>query len=884
MLRLLKTCSSNGLFQRRLTTATINPLVSKYQQQLAKNEKAAWQTYLDLKSTDTLMTELSRDDFLKLRTNLWSLKKENWGTEDRIIQVLEDMKSGGHAWTISEYNEYFIAKFFQAQYNDILSLYKTDLVSSHLKLSVGSFNVILATHVQLGQMDQAIQFVKEANSKWDVVPNIRDFDRTMNRCMSKNSVVVNKAKELIKQYGLSSTKVLNTNLLYMFKEKRSSEIKWIMEGQKNKKLDITTYNILIKGYCDARLTRDASEVYTEMKRQNVKPNNYICSSMLGIFAHTRDVVSAEELVRNTILGGHTADEVVYNQLIKVYFKARQPQKAFQAFQEVQNNPNLQVNDVILNTMIDGLVINREVRIAGLLYDSMIKSQFKPDMITFNTMLKGYIKANEMESAMKIISDMFKYNMEPDTVTYTILIDSMFVTRQPKSTEEILQYIDQMKIKPNVFTYNAIMNNWIKQRCMEKAESTLGLMIKNGIKPTVHTFTNLIQGYTEEHDLNKAMETYKKLMRSGIQPDRATFNFMIVGFLNADRLNDAYACLEHMKSSNLSPTKDTWRLILQECSSKKDWVIGKQVINLIDASDFEIKNESLKRTYTILPNELLLYLFRNFLDLADLWSLYQTNSELRIFSSTVIASTWKIDTNGRGNDITMKMQCRTALISLGVLASQQSMGNDIVFFLTGSSCTAGDLINRESQLHLQIIQGISSYKHKYVLIEDIDIRNRIRTAVDVVFHHAVFVSAIHKSHDGGALAAILVRLLSKLDVAFPSYCREITYTLADNIKAFLEYTGYKIMASTTNTNITLDSIFACFDLMGAAFVGKILSDSHVDCAVQRTCELLSNHVSFKKKLLIHLLEHWLTVKREVGSGELCRYIRLEIEKCDAGFIN
>lgn len=287
----------------------------------------------------------------------------------------------------------------------------------------------------------------------------------------------------------------------------------------------------------------------------------------------------------------------------------------------------------------------------------------------------------------------------------------------------------------------------------------------------------------------------------------------------------------------------------------------------------------------LPNELLLYLFRNFLDLADLWCLYQTNSDLRIFSSTVICTKWKIDTNGRGTDITMKIQCRTALISLQVLANQQLVqgGNDIVFFLTGSSCTA-ELISKESKLHFQIIQGISSYKHKYVLIEDIDIRNRIRTAVDVVFHHAVFVSAIYKSHDHGALAAILVRLLTKLDVAFPSYCREITYTLADNIKAFLEYTGYKIMASTKNTNITLDSIFACFDLMGAAFVGKILSDSHVDCAVQRTCELLSNHTTFKKKLLVHLLDHWLTIKREVGSGELCRYIRLEIEKCDEGFIN
>jgi hypothetical protein len=377
----------------------------------------------------------------------------------------------------------------------------------------------------------------------------------------------------------------------------------------------------------------------------------------------------------------------------------------------------------------------------------------------------------------------------------------------------------------------------------------------------------------------------------------------------------------------------------------------------------------------LPNELVLYIFRNFLDLADLWCLYQTSSELRLFASTVIQTTWKIETS----QSSMKVQCRTALIALELLASQLSFhqqdqfvkkeeatevevedgflmveqtthsSNAIPNFLivgsslistiqrsntspaAGASSSANNsiimdnqqqqglssaivtnvvacyqpntslilsadnsvsnalafshfkqLLKKEEQLHQRIIRGISSYKHKYVLIEDIDIRNRIRTAVDVIFHHAVFVSAISRYRGDTsttahrAFAAVMVRLLTKLDAAFPSYCREITYTLADNMKAFLEYTGYKLLAHTKDAT-TLHSISACFDLLGAAFVGKILSESHVECAVQRTCELLQH--AYKKKLLTDLLDHWLTIKREVGSGELCRYIRMEIEKCD-----
>ena len=304
-----------------------------------------------------------------------------------------------------------------------------------------------------------------------------------------------------------------------------------------------------------------------------------------------------------------------------------------------------------------------------------------------------------------------------------------------------------------------------------------------------------------------------------------------------------------------------------------------------------------------------------------------------------------------------------------------------------------LMRREEKLHQRIVSGISSYKHKYVLIEDIDIRNRIRSAVDVIFHHAVFVTALsrppvrlactHASSNNRALAAMMVRLLTRLDMAFPACCREITFTLADNIKAFLEYTGYKLMSlsktnksmtrqegeilysmifgpvcqssaicnllsslsssppsssstttsasnnnsnshNTTTTSViinnsdidynlnnhsqhinnnnnlqqhistssispkissklvdTLHSISACFDLMGAAFIGKILSENHVECAVQRACELLSDSYlrPIKRALLVDLLEGWLTIKRGLIASELCRWVRTEIERCD-----
>lgn len=316
----------------------------------------------------------------------------------------------------------------------------------------------------------------------------------------------------------------------------------------------------------------------------------------------------------------------------------------------------------------------------------------------------------------------------------------------------------------------------------------------------------------------------------------------------------------------------------------------------------------------LPNELVMYILANFLDLSDLWRLYQTSPQLRIFASTAIQTTWRIDMKS-----SMKVQCRAALIALQDIATQHAhmplcaaTTKDETADALLTAAAAGCDSEKEQVLQQKIMRGISSYKHKYVLIQDIDIRNRIRTAVGLIFHHAVFVSAIircrrsslsssssycttpslpppssstetrttNDSDAHRALAVAMVRLLTKLDTSFDSYHREVTYTLADEIKAFLEYTGHKLLAKQTpqTQQLLLHSMSACFDLMGAALVFKVLGDNHVDYAVQRTCELFGSSCgNFKSVLLTDLLNHWLIMKREVGTSELCRYVRIEIEK-------
>ncbi|CEI91648.1 hypothetical protein RMCBS344292_05931 [Rhizopus microsporus] len=569
----------------------------QYRQRLASNSDNIWESYQKIQNS---VESLKREDFVTLRTRLWEQKA--WRGEERVVKVLEDMKRAGHTWSVLEYNEYFAAKLFLDEYKDILKIFEGEFIENKIKMTIGTFNMIIATYLLCNQRKKAIELL-ESSKHWGIVADIRDFERTMHRCLPMNKVIVKEATQLIVQHGIKDAETLNANLLHLFRDKRVDKVKWLLNEYKNEK-DINSYNIIIKGLSESRMNRDVVKYYTELiEKDKLKPNGYICSIMLDIFAHSRDSLSAEEVIRQTVYGGHEIDEIIYNQLIKVYFKSRETRKALLVFQELQSHPKLQINEIILNTMVNGLVINNELLAARKIYDEMIRSNFKPDIVTFNTMLKGYTITKDLTSSLDIIKDMSRLNIEPDIVTFTTFINTIFETREPRSAQDMITYLNKIGIQPNIYTFNSIINQWIKKKNIKEAERTLDIMLEDykELKPTVHTFTNLIQGYTEEMNLLKAMKTFQLILKSGLEPDKATFTFMIVGFLNYNRVDDAYNCLDRMLKMNLLPTKDTWSVVFNHCYRSKDRNNGKRVLDLFHSSGFNIKSDALERSYNKLKS-------------------------------------------------------------------------------------------------------------------------------------------------------------------------------------------------------------------------------------------------------------------------------------------
>ncbi|CAO3678461.1 unnamed protein product [Umbelopsis vinacea] len=903
-------------------------VLEAFRNALASQANTTSLIYEELQSRN-LLKDLSLEDFTALRTYLWN--KKAWGSEETVEEVLQDQKNCGHPWTVLEYNEYYMSLLFQAKYDAVLSNFEQEFSATDIKPTVATINSVLAAYIELNQLDKARALLSRC-SQWELTPTVQDFQRLAHRCLPRNTKVVKTAQTIITDNALKDPRAMNRHLQNLFKANKLTEVQrlYAMLKVNPDGVDISTYSTLLKGYIDKRKYDEVNTLYNNICSTGRQLNSYVASLMLEAYAAQRDKMQLATLVQKMQTDRVPIDIALYNQLIKSFLATRQVGHAFTVFQQLQKDPCAQVNDIVLNTMIHGLLNNREIDAAKALYSQMQNSKIQPDMITYNTLLKGLTKARDFTGALTVLTDLYERSLEPDIVTYTTLIDAIFENLNPTSTEQILGLFSNSGVmKPNIFTYNVLINGWIRHNNISEAERTFNDLLASGdTQPTVHTYTNIIQGYIQNADLPKAMNTFRMMLQNGVQPGRATYHFIISGLINDGRLVDAVECLKKMRENGKMPTKDTWFMILNACADAKKWQLGSQVLKELDESKFEVRSDALLRVYRLVSQRIQ-SLSKNVI--RRVWKINlqsSTESLFRVQFRGALITLEAISTKlpplephrrtppsvnatpspaqsfysrlGNGSTLSMRTTETGPLrITLGTRhdgpATTLSDDPDLpqyVDSLEASPVTphdsghnfwsspsaegsddhddttpdplmdetshhehpalaqfkamAGSLIEEEC-LHQRIIRGIVSHTHRYVLIEDIDTRNRLRAAVDTIFHHVVFVSSGTHREDrwSRASAAAFVRLLKRLDTAFPNHGNEMTYTLSDNLKAFLEYSTYRLMASKRCGHHlwairTLDTLSSCANLVGAALLVKILTEPQVEGTIRKMCELLKDN--------------------------------------------
>jgi len=377
---------------------------------------------------------------------------------------------------------------------------------------------------------------------------------------------------------------------------KAEELVQQMKG--NCKLDIITYNTLLKGYCNMGDVKRAMRLLGKMEAHGMMPNDVSYNCLINAAVSTSNYEQAWETVRMMQQKGVQVDQYTISIMMKAMKKSRHPRQVARAL-ELLDSSNIDVcsDEVLLNTVIETCIWHKHSeRLSSLLvifessglrpcvptYGTLIKAAsslrrveqcwrfwrqmtedraMDPSDIVLGCMLDALVCNDRLEDAENLFH-FWKSRVAPNTVMYSTLIKGFANSRQSTRAMDMWHEMRKNGIPMNTVAYNALIDSQARVGAMEDVSSLVAAMEQDGCPPDVITFSTIVKGYCVKGDLLKALDVFRNMERNGMAADAIIFNTILDGCIRHNNMELADEMVENMEAFKVVPSNFTLGILVK----------------------------------------------------------------------------------------------------------------------------------------------------------------------------------------------------------------------------------------------------------------------------------------------------------------------------------
>ncbi|XP_078435557.1 tetratricopeptide repeat (TPR)-like superfamily protein isoform X2 [Wolffia australiana] len=372
-------------------------------------------------------------------------------------------------------------------------------------------------------------------------------------CMRSRSLL----KEFLAQKLIPNTHVFNSLMnvnahdlsytFYVYRKMQSLKVK----------LDITSYNILLKACCLSKRVDLAQDIYLEMKcvksAGNVELDVITYSTMIKAFADAKMWEMALKIKEDMLLAGVNPNVVTWSSLISACANAGLVDQAIRVFEEMLSRgcePNSQCCNILLHAFVKACQYDRAFRfyrswkLNGFkvrcnpadrnaaedldstpssdvsLSDDQIEGQtkivpFRPTTATFNVLMKAC--GTDYHHVKDLMNEMKEMGLSPNRISWSVLIDMCGSSCNMSGALQAFKTMRSVGIKPDVVAYTAAIKACVSSNNLKIAYSLFEEMKRFQITPNLVTYNTLLRARTKYgslHDVRQCLAMYKEMRRSG----------------------------------------------------------------------------------------------------------------------------------------------------------------------------------------------------------------------------------------------------------------------------------------------------------------------------------------------------------------------------------
>ncbi|XP_051135046.1 putative pentatricopeptide repeat-containing protein At3g23330 [Andrographis paniculata] len=350
--------------------------------------------------------------------------------------------------------------------------------------------------------------------------------------------------------------------------------------------DVVSWNTVIRGLVQNRISSAALSALKDMVRFNVKPDSFTLSTVLPIIARNVDIVKGKEIHGYAVRCGFDKGLFMGSSLIDMYANCNRPEDSYCIFAALPLK-----DSVSWNSMVAAWVQNGRFDDGLKLFREMLAANFKPVAISFSSIMPACAHLTTMCLGKQLHGYIIRWGFEDNIYVASSLVDIYAKCGSIKTARWIF---DKMEFH-DAFSLTAMIMAYATHGQAHDAVLLFEKMSMEGVEPNSASFLAVLTACSHAGLVDTARGYFASMVEDyGIHPQIEHYAAVSDVFSRAGRLDEAYEFIRGMDA--IKPTVAIWSTLLSSCRVHKKVELAEKVAGEMLAIDPRYVN-----AYVLLSN-------------------------------------------------------------------------------------------------------------------------------------------------------------------------------------------------------------------------------------------------------------------------------------------
>ncbi|KAI8378420.1 hypothetical protein BD560DRAFT_390330 [Blakeslea trispora] len=380
------------------------------------------------------------------------------------------------------------------------------------------------------------------------------------------TVLKKKTPRIVREYNKKIMKAVSESRL-----NKAIKLLRAMENN-NIKPDVTSYTIIINGFCDQGDMIRAKRYFRRMLANGIKPDTYVYTSLINGYMREANIDRAEAMFRTMMQYGIKPTIVTYNILMHHSVRQLNMDSALKFWTNLLE-AGLQSDVYTFAIVLHGLGDEGQVDDAWRIFKRMQQENVKPNPVVATTLMSMHVKQHDNQYAIDLYRQFFAdKDFQPTPHTRNVLLNAVVGNADLKTIhkyyEQYKQHVEQTDSTtapiffsgPNVFAYTTFMRAFLRRDDLSMVSQVYQDMVNRKVQPSLVSYATLMLAHAYVPDPESCMRIFNQLKSSGVQLNAIIYTIVMRAWAKAGRWEQVRQTYEMMKTDNIKPTKMTLEVL------------------------------------------------------------------------------------------------------------------------------------------------------------------------------------------------------------------------------------------------------------------------------------------------------------------------------------